>query len=127
MSKLYNIANIQGTAKLAEGEAPELGPIEGLKGWSLSAYTAEDAGLDFIVLACEANADTNPLHSGGDVYWLGYVAEGKAELLLGNESGKQDSSKMVSCGDYVMFEPDTYHGWVPQGEPTKLLFIKLKG
>ena len=117
---------MKGTAVAAVSEGPELSPMEDLEGWSLSAYTAEEVGVDKIVLSCEANAAINPLHSGGDCFWLGYIEDGPIELILGDKEGRQSSSKILNQGDYMIFEPETWHGWIPGDKSAKLVFIKLK-
>ncbi len=126
MIQLLDITNCDDMAQAADMEAPALEPIEGLEGWYLSSYTASRAGVDCIILACDGGAVENPLHSGGDVNWLGYVAEGSLELILGNSKGEIDSRRKVSRGDYLLFAPETYHGWIPGEKAAKLMFIKLK-
>ncbi|MDC7225694.1 MAG: hypothetical protein PQJ61_02895 [Spirochaetales bacterium] len=126
-SKLFIVKNIENIAASSEEERLEFEPIEGLQGWYLQTYTAEEAGLDWVVLSCEANADVNPLHSGGDVNWLGWVADGPIEMILGGADEVQTSSRIVQPGDYLTFAPDTFHGWVPGSNPARLVFVKLKG
>ncbi|WP_461205295.1 hypothetical protein [Clostridium sp. DL1XJH146] len=125
-ANLFNVCNVEGSATATEGIVPDFEEVEGAKGWSIATFSSKEIGIDHLILRCKENGEKFNLHSGGNDFWLGYVQEGSAELILGDDSGKQTSSKMVTKGDYVTFAPDTYHGWIPDEKGTKISFIKLK-
>ena len=122
---MIEITNKDGAAVAAEGKEALMESIEGLNGWKLSSVSFKDVGIDRILISSEADAAVNPLHSGGDAHWLGYLEEGPLELTLGDADGNQTSSRIVQPGEYMTFGPDTYHGWIPQGVPAKLIFLKI--
>ncbi|MDC7231861.1 MAG: hypothetical protein PQJ58_01420 [Spirochaetales bacterium] len=122
---MIKITNKDGAAVYEEATDVMMEAIEDLAGWKLSAAPFEEVGIDRILLSCEGDAAVNPLHSGGDVHWLGYLEEGPLELILGDAEGNQTSSRIIQPGEYMTFAPDTYHGWVPQGVPAKLIFLKI--
>ena len=89
---LVTISNKEGTATAAVEEGPAPAPLE-LPGLTLSTHKGQGVGVECLVLTCEANAAVEPLHSGGDVHWLGYVAEGSVELGVFGDDAKGFSAK----------------------------------
>lgn len=123
---LITVDNAAGIATGTTAAAPSFGAVEGQDGWSVSLISDEGVGVDFYVFAYEANAEVFPIHTGGPDQWIAYVESGSGELLLGGSDGVQKSSVAFKKGDYILFRPDTFHGWKPGKEDTKILFIKVK-
>lgn len=110
-----------GKAVAKEQPAPVFGGID-LKGWSVSALQA--AGADFYIYKIAPGAADMAIHSGPDS-WIAYVLAGNGEMPLGDKEGKQTGSVSFSKGDYLVFEPNTMHGWKNTGKTDILiLFVK---
>jgi quercetin dioxygenase-like cupin family protein len=118
-AKLHVIKNrMDGVAESSTTVAPKF--VDGGQfGWSMQMLT--DAGIDFFIFSVVPGA-TFPVHDSHEE-WLGYVISGNGELTLGGQDKKVTSTVKFSKGDYIVFKPNTMHGW-KGGSDLLLLVVK---
>lgn len=107
-----------GTAVAVAQDAPAFVDA-GQKGWTLQALPK--IGIDFYVFRAAAGAPF-PLHKS-DVEWIAYVVEGNGQLTLADASGKQTSVVNFKKGDFMVFEPNTMHGWKGGSADALIVFV----
>jgi quercetin dioxygenase-like cupin family protein len=118
-AKLHIIKNqADGVADSSTTSAPQF--VDGGQfGWSMQMLM--DAGVDFFIFSVVPGAKF-PMHDSPEE-WLGYVISGNGELTLGGKDKKVTSTVKFSKGDYIVFKPNTMHGW-KGGSDLLLLVVK---
>ena len=124
---IINIVNVDGAATSSSAAAPEMVAVEGQTGWSYQLYSDATVGADFYVYDIKANATEFPIHDGGPGVWLTYIVKGSGDVVLGDQDGNATGQTAhYEAGDYVIFQPNTFHGWKPSNEDTVLVFSILQ-
>ena len=57
------------------------------------------------------------------VAWIGYVISGVGEMTIGDKDANLTGAITFTPGDYLMFEPNTMHGWKNTGDEEILLLF----
>ena len=97
MNKTYMISDQNGTA-VSKPLVPAEFSDAGQQGWSIQTYSA--AGIDYVQLCAEENADVFPLHKDTNE-WFGYVVEGSGELHIGDADNVTETIA-YNAGDIII-------------------------
>ena len=78
--------------------------------------------IDFYIFKMAPGAVEMGIHTS-PVPWIGYVIKGGGELSFGDDDANEIEMLEYTEGDFLVFEPDTMHGWRNGSKETLLLFL----
>lgn len=120
MSSHITMSNSDGASTLTKSDGPKLDPA-GHDGWQ--GFSIEASGVFMFMFDISPDAVEFPIHASEDE-WLAYIVSGSGTLFAGTADMEKSEGMPYTAGDFVTFERDTPHGWINDGEPSRILFTK---
>ncbi|WP_096086324.1 cupin domain-containing protein [Agaribacterium haliotis] len=121
MAKHIVMSENAGASVLAQQNAPEFSSADFPEGWSGAGLEA--SGVFMFVLKLEEGAAEFDIHASED-QWLAYVVSGAGTLFAGTAENVKTEGMAYEAGDFITFEANTPHGWLGDGNESRLLFVK---